>query len=119
MCTLGSSQNEGKLSLRCFTFYLFFQEGTVCNPKGRSCINDGIKNMFGCKTSCEGIHVDVQWIDEDVGRSKDGGREESKAAYKQMVEEYRDLKSNYSKAFRFLASAEKDNFGKIQIKFVS
>ena len=54
-----------------------------------------------------------------MGRSKDGGREESEAAYHEMVEEYRDLKSNYSKAFRFLASAEKDNFGKIQIKFVS
>ena len=54
-----------------------------------------------------------------MGRSKDGGREESEAAYHEMVEEYRDLKSNYSKAFRFLASAEKDHFGKIQIKILS
>ena len=53
-----------------------------------------------------------------MGRSKDGGREESEAAYYEMVEEYRDFKSNYSKAFRFLASAENDYFGNIQIFFV-
>ena len=93
---------------------LIFQEGTVCNPQGRSCIDDGIKEAYGCKTSCEGIHVDVQWIDERVGRSKDGGKEESREAFESLVAEYREYKKNFSRAFRFLASAEKDNFG---IKF--
>ena len=88
-----------------------FQGGAVCNSTGRSCIDDGIKESYGCKTSCEGIHVDVQWIDEDVGKSRDGGREESKDAFNRLVEEYREYKRNYSRAFRFLASANKKNFG--------
>ena len=91
--------------------YLIFQGGAVCNSTGRSCIDDGIQETFGCKTSCEGFHVDVQWIDEDVGKSKDGGMEESREAFGRLVEEYRQYKKNYSRAFRFLASADKDNFG--------
>ena len=53
----------------------------------------------------------MQWIDEDVGRSKDGGTEESKEAFNRLVDEYREYKNNFSRAFRFLASADKDNFG--------
>ena len=53
----------------------------------------------------------MQWIDEDVGRSKDGGTEESKEAFNRLVGEYREYKNNFSRAFRFLASAEMDNFG--------
>ena len=56
--------------------------------------------------------MDVQWIDETVGDSKDRGTEESKDAFIELVREYREYKRNYSRAFRFLASEKEDNFGK-------
>ena len=93
---------------------LLFQEGTICNAKGRTCADREASKTYGCKTSCKGIYADVQWIDEDVGRSKDGGMEESQEAFYSLVEEYREYKKNYARTFRFLASADsvEDNFGK-------
>ena len=87
-----------------------FQEGTICNAKGRTCADREASETYGCKTSCEGIYADVQWIDEDIGRSKDGGMEESQEAFYSLVDEYREYKKNYARTFRFLASA--DNYGK-------
>ena len=55
--------------------------------------------------------MDVQWIDETVGKSKDKGIEESREAFNELVKEYRDYKRNYSKAFRFHASKGNGNFG--------
>ena len=43
------------------------QEGTVCDPKGRSCIDNVIQQTYNCKTSCQGIYADVFWINEEVG----------------------------------------------------
>ena len=92
--------------------HFIFQEGTVCNAKRRGCIDDGTKETYGCKTPCEGVYADVQWIDEDVEREKDGGKEESRDAFKSLVQEYGEYKKNYARTFRFLASAEEGNFGK-------
>ena len=89
---------------------LLFQEGSVCNANGRTCADREASKTYGCKTSCGGVYADVQWINEDVGRSKDGGMEESQEAFYSLVDEYREYKKNYARTFRFMASA--DNFGK-------
>ena len=46
-----------------------------------------------------------------VGKSRNGGKEENRDAYNSLVEEYREYKRNYSRAFRFLASAVNTSFG--------
>ena len=69
---------------------------------------------FDCKTSCTGIHTDVTWHDEAVGKSRDGGKEEDMETYNLLVEEYRQFQRNYSRNFRFDATADAENetFGK-------
>ena len=74
---------------------------------------------YGCKTSCKGIYADVQWIDEEVGSSKDGGMEESQEAFYSLVEEYREYKKNYARTFRYLADSVKDNFGKYHQQMIT
>ena len=49
--------------------------------------------------------------DVKVGKSRSGGKEENRDAYNRLVEEYREYKRNYSRAFRFLASAVNTSFG--------
>ena len=46
-----------------------------------------------------------------VGKSRSGGKEENRDAYNSLVEEYREYKRNYSRAFRFLASAVNTSIG--------
>ena len=69
---------------------------------------------FDCKTSCTGIHTDVLWHDEAVGKSRDGGKEEDMETYNLLVEEYRQFQKNYSQNFIFNATsdAENETFGK-------
>ena len=59
---------------------------------------------YNCQTSCEGIHSDIQWQDETVGNSKDGGKEKNKEAFEELMNEYKEFKRNYSKDFRFEAA---------------
>ena len=69
---------------------------------------------FDCKTSCTGIHTDVLWHNEAVGKSRDGGKEEDTETYNLLVEEYRQFQKNYSQNFIFNATADAENetFGK-------
>ena len=69
---------------------------------------------FDCKTSCTGIHADVLWHNEAVGKSRDGGKEEDTETYNLLVEEYRQFQKNYSQNFIFNATADAENetFGK-------
>ena len=46
-----------------------------------------------------------------MGKSRDGGEEESKEAFDNLMEEYREYKRNYSRAFRFHASAKDGSYG--------
>ena len=66
-------------------------------------------NTYKCKTSCTGIHTDVQWHDETVGNSRDGGKEENRESYYLLVNEYREFQRSYSRNFRFEATADANN----------
>ena len=49
-----------------------------------------------------------------MGKSRDGGKEEDMETYNLLVEEYRQFQRNYSRNFRFDATADAENetFGK-------
>ena len=93
-----------------FAIILFgFQEGPICTPFGRDCVDAEASKTYDCKTACTGIYTDVQWHDETVGKSRDGGTEENQESYHLLVNEYREFQRNYSRNFRFEATADADN----------
>ena len=67
---------------------------------------------YNCSTSCEGIHSDIQWQNETVGKSGDGGKEKNKEEYEELEKEYKELKRNYSRDFRFEATVHDKLYGK-------
>ena len=86
-----------------------FQEGPICTPIGRDCVDAEASKTYNCKTACTGIYTDVQWHDETLGKSRDGGKEENRESYHLLVNEYRQFQRNYSRNFRFEATADADN----------
>ena len=66
-------QNYSK-SLMCKL--LFRQDLEVCSPKGRDCIERNSTKSFNCRTTCEGIYADVQWVGKKIEEMEDGEAEE-------------------------------------------
>ena len=67
---------------------------------------------YNCSTSCTGIHSDIQWQDETVGDSRDGGKEKNKEEYEELEMEYKEFKRNYSRNLRFEATGHDKLYGK-------
>ena len=82
------------------------QDGDLCTPNGRDCVVKEASATYNCPTSCEGIHSDIQWQDEAVGKSRDGGKEKNKEAFDELMKEYKEFKRNYSRNFRFDAKQD-------------
>ena len=54
-------------------FSNFPQGSSLCDAKGRNCIEENSARVFNCSLSCEGIFASVQWIGKDVDEDvKDG-----------------------------------------------
>ena len=100
-----------KVRTKILNSFLVFQEGPICTPFGRDCVDAEASKTYKCKTSCTGIYTDVQWHNETVGNSRDGGSEENKESYYLLVNEYREFQRNYSRNFRFEAEAQNETFG--------
>ena len=52
-------------------------------------MDDEANETYDCSTSCEGIHSDIQWKNETVGNSKDGGKEKNKKSQCDVLTEGR------------------------------
>ena len=71
-----------------------FQEGPLCSPEGRLCIDNISKENFGCQISCEGLYADVTKYDVVENEQ-----------YKKIEEEYLNYKKRYFKNIQFNGSA--------------
>ena len=89
------------------------QDANLCAPKDRNCVyNEEASETYDCRTSCEGIHSDIQWQNETVGKSRDGGQEMDREAFEELEKEYKEFKRNYSRDFRFEARGDSKLYGK-------
>ena len=88
------------------------QDGNLCTPNDRNCVDNEAIATYNCQTSCEGIHSDIQWQDETVGKSRDGGKEKNKEAFEELEREYKEFKRNYSRDFRFDATGHDKLYGR-------
>ena len=74
---------------------LSLQEGPLCSPEGRDCIESSSEETFGCQVPCEGLYADVSKIEVP---------ENSK--YNRIIEEYLNFKRSYVNNVQFNASAK-------------
>ena len=86
---------------------VFLQDGKICDAKGRSCINANGTDTHSCKTSCQGIHADVQSINAEMDETTKEGLSKLDA----RVKEYKEYKRSYSRSFMF-SSEHGKNFGR-------
>ena len=80
---------------------MFFslQEGPLCSPEGRACIEGSSEDTFGCQISCEGLYADVWRIDAVKNEQ-----------YNKIVEEYLNYKKIYIRNVLFNASGDSNSF---------
>ena len=39
---------------------------SICDLKGRDCIEKNSSKTFNCNTTCVGIYADVEWVKKDI-----------------------------------------------------
>ena len=95
----------------------------ICDPKGRECIESKSQEKFNCSVSCEGIHADVQYKENEVNlKLPEGNHELSSVAHNgngvnfehllRMVDEYTRYKKSEVTSFGFNPTAFQSQFGK-------
>ena len=99
MCPLGAQIHSGGL-ICSEIFFLCFQEGVLCSPKGRECFEQ--HNKVGCGNSCEGIYADVEKFDEKMIESSD---------LDALIAKYREYKRHIFKNIGFNGSNYETSFG--------
>ena len=98
----------------------------MCDPKGRSCIEQWASQSFNCSVACDGIFVDIEWEEDDVlsegggltndkkkinGKGKGKGDLLNREMFAKLVEEYIAFKRNRVQHFRYDADAKSTNYG--------
>ena len=94
-----------------------------CSPKGRDCIEAKSTQQFNCSLTCEGIHADVELVDDRVMSSletrgnlkqeyeMEKGNKNNLAHFSSMIDEYRRFKKSLLPSFNFKAIANMTHFG--------
>ena len=85
-----------------------------CSPKGRDCIEASSTQNFNCSVACEGIHADVQLLEQNVIIAAEADKRKVNTKnikhFSRMINEYRQFKKNLVPSFNFKA-ANKMQFG--------
>ena len=99
----------------------------MCDPEGRSCIEDWASESFNCSVACDGIFVDIEWEEDDtlvrVNNLKNNMERTSvnvkrkgdilnREMFEELISDYVAFKKQYVTHFRYSAQAESSNFGK-------
>ena len=95
----------------------------ICDPNGRECIESKSREKFNCSVNCEGIHADVQYMENEVNlKLPEGNHELSSVAHNgngvnfehllRMVDEYTRYKKSEVTSFGFNPTAFQSQFGK-------
>ena len=104
-------------------FFRQQEEMKGCSPKGRDCIETKSTQRFNCSLTCEGMHADVEWVEDKVmsdlerrGNSKKGFETEKENTqnlrhFSSMIDEYRRFKKGLFSSFNFNANATLTQFG--------
>ena len=104
-------------------FFRQQEEMKGCSPKGRDCIETKSTQRFNCSLTCEGIHADVEWVEDKImsdlerrGNSKKGFETEKENTqnlrhFSSMIDEYRRFKKGLFSSFNFNANATLTQFG--------
>ena len=72
-----------------------------CSPKGRDCIEKNSSLNFNCSLTCQGLYLDVQWM--DTGLEFVSALDKEKLDM--MVKEYEEFKKMNVKHYRFKSGA--------------
>ena len=83
------------------------QDGFLCTPEGRDCIERNSEKTGGCGVSCEGIYADVEHRLLDEAHVQN-------PLFDEVVERYREYKRRYVKNIGFNAAAFSTIFGEFQ-----
>ena len=83
------------------------QEGIVCTPEGRDCVEEKADDDFNCSIACEGIFADAQWIPEASIEDIEGT---DKNNLMRLINEYKEFKKNV-RHFRFDSNLTASNYG--------
>ena len=96
----------------------------LCNPEGRSCIEDWASERFNCSIACDGIFVDIEREENDILTGEGGSTNNdegmnrkhkgdllNRKTFARLVEEYVSFKRNDVQHFRYDAEADSTNFG--------
>ena len=96
----------------------------MCDPEGRSCIEEWTSESFNCSDTCSGIFVDIEREENDILTGEGGSTNDyegmkgkhkgdllNRKTFAQLVEEYVAFKRNHVQHFRYDAEADSTNFG--------
>ena len=83
------------------------QEGEVCTPEGRDCVEEKAGESFNCNIACEGIFADAQWIPEASYKEIEGT---DKNNLMRLILEYKEFKKNV-RHFRFDSNLTASTYG--------
>ena len=106
-------------------YYRLREDMKGCSPKGRDCIEAKSTQNFNCSVTCEGIHADVELVEDEVlsglegragnlntGYDMESGKSNNLEHFSSMIDEYRSLKTTLFSSFNFKAIANLTQFGK-------
>ena len=99
----------------------------MCDPEGRSCIEEWASQSFNCSDTCSGIFVDIEWEEDDIltgeggstnntegvnGKGKGKGDLLNRKMFARLVEEYVAFKRNHVQHFKYDVEAGSTSYGK-------
>ena len=85
----------------------YFQEGQLCSPAGRDCVEISSMGNFECQAPCEGLYADV---------SRSETFENSQ--FNKIMEEYQSYRRQYIRNIQFNITSSSTEFSEYEEKSI-